>query len=214
MISKVSRNIGLGHSITVLLLGALVCFAPPGPQVQGHELHAHHAKEAQGGYVRTVHAYAIPDIMLVDMHGNDVSLVSELNSDTPLMLNFIFTTCTTICPVMSVTFSQAQMALATKGAQPRMVSISIDPEHDTPPRLRAYAQKFRATPGWQFMTGDPAAIIALQRAFDAYRGANKMNHPLLTLLRGSANGPWVRLEGAASAADLVREYHELIRNGS
>ena len=89
-----------------------------------------------------------------------------------------------------------------------MVSVSIDPEHDTPERLREYARRFNAGPQWQFLTGDLDDMIAIQKAFDVYRG-NKMNHEPTTLLRRAEGGPWVRLDGLASAAAIVDEYGQL-----
>ena len=90
-----------------------------------------------------------------------------------------------------------------------MISITIDPEHDTPERLEAYAERFRAGSQWRFLTGDLDQIVAVQKAFDVYRGS-KMNHEPITFLRVEEEAPWVRLDGLASAADVVREYQQLI----
>lgn len=123
------------------------------------------------------------------------------------MLNFIFTTCTTVCPVMSATFSQAQGKLG----KVRMISISIDPEHDTPSRLKEYAKRFEAGPQWSMLTGSLENSIAVQRAFDIYRG-DKMNHEPVTFMRKEPDQPWVRINGFISADDLVREYEKLASN--
>ena len=124
------------------------------------------------------------------------------------MLNFIFTSCTTICPVMSGVFSQVQSRLAKVGQQARMISISIDPEHDTPERLKAYANEFSAGSDWLMLTGRLSDSVAIQRAFDAYRG-DKMNHEPVTYLHSGETEPWLRLEGLMSADLLIKEYHEL-----
>ena len=65
-----------------------------------------------------------------------------------------------------------------------MVSISIDPEYDTPEALNAYARRFDAGPQWEFLTGSLDDSIAVQKAFDADRG-DKMNHAPLTLFRAT-----------------------------
>jgi len=122
-----------------------------------------------------------------------------------VMLNFIFTTCTTICPVLSASFTQTQKTLGPDASNVRMISISIDPEHDTPAKLREYAQRFQARAGWTFLTGDRDDIVAVLKAFDAYR-RDKMNHIPLTLMRAAQQAGWIRMEGFASAGDLVREY--------
>lgn len=172
--------------------------------------HAHHrAMMAQRGYQRSEHVYPLSDYRLADMSGEATSLQHELDTDRPVMVNFIFTTCTTICPLMSGIFAQVQQQLGPESEAVRMISISIDPEYDTPERLREYAQRFGAGPQWQFLTGDSDDIVSVQKAFDVYRG-NKMSHEPATFLRRSAKDPWVRLDGMASAAEVVAEYHSLI----
>jgi protein SCO1/2 len=197
-----------GYTAWLLLLW-LAPAAADASQAAAHEdHHAHHMHAMQQKSARTVKAYDIPDIPLVGMDKSKTSLRAELDGGKPVMLNFIFTSCTAICPVMSATFSQVQKALGPEREKLRLVSISIDPEHDTPERLKAYATKYGAGPEWRFLTGTAADVVAIERAFDAYRGG-KMNHVPLTLLRASPGAPWVRLDGFASADDLVREYRAL-----
>jgi len=139
------------------------------------------------------------------MHNDPVSLIDELTPATPIMVNFIFTTCTTICPIMSATFSQLQSLLGEEADKVRLLSISIDPEQDTPEKLRAYARKFSAGESWHFLTGQLDDILTALKALDAYKG-NKMNHQPATLLRASSSGEWIRIEGMTSAKDLLNEY--------
>ena len=177
------------------------------------EPHHHHVMAPAGtgsGYQRSVKSYKIPDIKLVDMNGTESSLRDGLNGNDPIMLNFIFTSCNAICPVMSTTFHNVQEALGGKERNKvRMVSISIDPENDTPARLKEYAEKFHAGPQWRMLTGSIENSIAAQRAFGVFRG-DKMSHTPVTFLRAKgANSPWVRLDGLASAPDIIKEYRKL-----
>ncbi len=172
-----------------------------------HEAEHHHHAMADTGYTRIVAPYKTPDVKLVDANGKEVSLHDSLDGPGPVMLNFIFTTCTTVCPVMSATFSNVQAKLGTV----RMVSISIDPEHDTPSRLNVYAKRFEAGPQWSMLTGSLDNSIAVQRAFDIYRG-DKMNHEPVTFMRKGPEQPWVRINGFISADDLLREYDKLASN--
>jgi protein SCO1/2 len=110
---------------------------------------------------------------------------------------------------MSATFAEIQRQLGDESRRVRMISISIDPEHDNPDRLREFARKHDAGPGWRFLTGRRDDIVAVQRAFDSYRG-NKMSHVPSTFLRTSASNAWVRLDGLASASDLVNEYRRAV----
>jgi protein SCO1/2 len=162
-------------------------------------------KMDMGGVVQRSEAnYPAPDVKLVREDGKTVSLSAELNDGRPVVLNFIYTSCTTICPMSSQVFEQLQERLGARHEPVHLVSISIDPEQDTPARLRAYAQQFHAAPGWDHYTGTAAATSAVQRAFNAYRG-DKMSHAALTLARAAPGKPWIRIEGFASVEDLLAE---------
>ncbi len=175
-----------------------------------HDDHAHHqAMMARKHYKLSTHDYSLTDTPLVDMNGRKTTLSTELNGGKPVIITFVFTTCTTICPVLSGTFAQLQRELGAEVDDVRMVSVSIDPEYDTPERLRAYAGLFSAGPQWQFLTGDLGDIVAVQKSFDVYRG-NKMNHEPTILLRKTQDSPWIRLDGLASAADLAKEYRRMM----
>lgn len=153
--------------------------------------------------------YVVPNIELVSENGKTVSLAKELDDGRPVVMNFIFTTCETSCPLSSATFSQFQRKLVAERDSVHLVSISIDPEQDTPARLREYAKKFGAGPQWQHYTGTSAASIAAQRAFGAYRG-DKMSHTPITLLRAAPGKPWLRIDGFVTPDQLMEQYHGLL----
>jgi protein SCO1/2 len=119
--------------------------------------------------------YPIPAVRLVRDDGKVVSFPEELNDGRPVVLNFIFTTCSSTCPLMSQTFAQFDSELGVDRERVHLMSISIDPEEDTPARLREYAHKFHAGPEWQHYTGTIEASLAAQRAFNVWRG-DKMSH--------------------------------------
>jgi protein SCO1 len=158
---------------------------------------------------RSTAAYTLPQVNLVRDDGKTVSLPGELDDGRPVVLDFIFTTCTTICPVLSENFTQLQKKLGDQRDRVHLVSISIDPEQDTPERLAQYARRYHAGPEWRFYTGTTRASVAVQRAFDAYRG-DKMDHTPATFLRAAPGRPWVRIDGFASSDELAREFHELV----
>lgn len=167
-----------------------------------HEHHHHHAKN--DGVIRVSRTtYSLPDVYLTGMSNKRADFLNLVN-EKPVILNFIFTTCTAICPTLTATFSQVQEQLASANLSVPLISITIDPEQDTPERLTEYAKKYGAGPNWQFFTGDKTTIIALQKAFDAYRG-NKMNHIPLTFINTTSN-EWLRIDGFASASEIVKLY--------
>jgi protein SCO1/2 len=148
--------------------------------------------------------YFIPNVILVRDDGMAVNLPAELNDGRAVVLNFIYTSCTTICPMSSMVFEQFQEQLGAESAGVHMISISIDPEQDTPARLRDYAKQFDAGKGWNHYSGTLIAVTAVQRAFNAYRG-DKMSHVPITLLRAAPGSAWVRYDGFARAEELMAE---------
>lgn len=168
---------------------------------------AHNANVAS--YNRSAQAYVVPDLVLTDAKERPVRLRQLLAGKDPVMLNFIFTSCAAICPVMSRIFSEVPAQLGGEARQLHMVSISIDPENDTPRKLDAYARNYQAGADWRFLTGRSEDIKAVQRAFDNYRG-DKMSHEPLTLMRAAPDQPWLRIDGFATAAQLAQEYRGML----
>jgi len=158
---------------------------------------------------RSTVSYEAPAVTLVRADGKSVSLPQELDDGRPVLLNFIFTTCSSVCPLTSRTLEEFQRQLGAEAAKVHLMSISIDPEQDTPARLTEYARRFHAGPEWQYYTGSIAASIAAQNAFDVYRG-EKMSHTAVTLMRAAPGKPWLRIEGFVTPDELVDDYQKLL----
>ena len=152
--------------------------------------------------------YTVPAVQLVRDDGKVVSLPDEMNDGRPVVLNFIFTTCSSICPLTSQVFAQFQQRLGADSDHVHLMSISVDPEEDTPARLREYAHKFHAGPGWQHYTGTMEASLAAQRAFNVWRG-DKMSHTPVTFVRIAPGNPWLRIDGFVTADELLQHYRQL-----
>ena len=196
-----------GALALILLLGLQPAAAEQADHAAHHDAHKHH--KVAPGYQRSLASYSVPNVTMVNQDGQRVALPELLDADAPVMLNFIFTSCTAICPAMSAIFARVQTELGSDSERLRMVSVSIDPEHDTPEALSAYARRFGAGPQWEFLTGSLDDSIAVQRAFDADRG-DKMNHVPMTLFRATPESQWVRYDGFATAAELVKEYRDML----
>jgi protein SCO1/2 len=167
------------------------------------------AAPASSGPATSLREYAVPEVRLVRDDGQEISLPEEMNDGRPIVLNFIFTTCSDICPLSSAVLSQFEHRLGAEAERLHLMSISIDPEQDTPARLLEYARKYHAGPEWRHYTGTLDASVTAQRAFDVYRGG-KMSHTAVTLMRAAPGRPWLRIEGFATPDDLVRDYRELL----
>lgn len=170
--------------------------------------HSQHKVSTDTPVKRSVIEVQAPAAKLVRQDGANVNFDQEIGGNGPVILAFIYTTCTTVCPVTSQILAQTQALLGKDMEKMRMVSVSIDPEYDTPARLLAYSKKFGAAPQWQHYTGTLASSVAVQKAFGAYRG-DKMNHEPLFFLRAGGKKSWVKLQGFPSAERLVKEYREL-----
>ncbi|MBI3669587.1 MAG: SCO family protein [Acidobacteria bacterium] len=152
----------------------------------------------------------MPDVMVWTQEGRKVRFYSDLVQDRVVAINFIFTACTTICPPMAATFSKMQDLLGDRlGREVYLISVSVDPANDTPDRLKAWGQKFRAQPGWTFVTGPKGEMDRLLRALDAYT-AQKENHSPLVLIGNDRKKRWTRAYGLAPASTLA----ELIQKES
>lgn len=210
------RTLGLGLIILVAGVGTS-CSEQSAEPRPAHEHAAHHVEQASPDphaahraalekpqYSVITERYSVPDVNLLDQSGASVALRTLLESDKPVALNFIFTTCTTICPVMTATFTQMQRDLGEAAGQVRLVSISVDPEYDRPEVLGEYAKRFGARGDWTFLTGDEADILRVLVSFKAHTGS-KMNHRPLTLLKSPQSPSWTRIDGLASGEDLARE---------
>lgn len=201
--AKLSR-FGLLCTVCALAVPPISSAAPA-----AHEHHQHHHAETVPGYARQVASYRLPETALLRSDGAKVNFLQEIDDGKPVVLNFIYTTCTAVCPIMSQSFAEFRRLLGAEGEGLHMLSISIDPEADTPERLADYARRFAAGSQWAFFTGSVRSSITLQKAFQAYFG-DKMHHRPMAFMRAAPGQPWVRLEGFATPEDLVREYRQLV----
>ena len=162
------------------------------------------AAAAAPGYKRSVVRYAVPDVVLMNQDGARVRLRSLTESGKPVILDFIYGTCTTICPVLSAGYTSLQGKLGPDTRKMQLISISIDPEHDTPKVMKGYLKQYRAKPGWDFLTGSREDIDRVMRAFDSYV-SDKMYHKQVTFIRALGPGEWVKIDGLLGSTDLMNE---------
>jgi protein SCO1/2 len=185
-----------------LLAGTL-----PAQEIDEHAQHRAAAASASAAQIQvSTHSYPIPDVVLRDSDGQPVALRTLLAPPAPVVMNFIYTSCTTICPVMTASLLQLQGRLAKTAARPRYVSISIDPDFDTSGILKGYAKRNGAD--WLFLTGSRADVLRVLNSFESWRGS-KANHAAVTLMRPGQAAQWTRIEGLASAQKLETVWREL-----
>ena len=156
----------------------------------------------------------IPDTELLDQNGKKIHFYTDLVKGQTVVINFIFTTCTTICPPLGATFARVQKELGDKvGRDVRFISISVDPATDTPERLKAWGAKFHAGEGWTFVTGNKPEVDELLRALGA-SSARREDHSPTILIGNDAHGAWTRTYGLANTSQLVQIINEAMEGKS
>jgi len=180
-----------GIAAGVLLAGAL-CFSARGARAQNL------ASEPSGAV-----KVSIPDVVLKDQDGKSVRFYTDLVKGRVVAINFIFTSCTTICPPLGATFAGIQkLNPGRAGRDFSLISISVDPTNDTPERLKAWAARFGAGPGWTLVTGSNEEVTRLLSALRA--GTSRpQDHTPLVLIGNDATGVWTRAYGLSAPEKLV-----------
>jgi protein SCO1/2 len=146
----------------------------------------------------------VPDAPVYDQNGNKLRFYTDLVKGKTVAINFIFTTCTTICPPLTATFRKVQQELGDRsGRDVQLISISVDPATDVPERLKEFAARFSAGPGWTFVTGGKPEVDQLLRALGAYVG-DKNEHSPMILIGNESAGYWTRAYGLAPPATIVK----------
>ncbi len=162
------------------------------------------------GSATTVFAAAAPSgaatyfdgITLVDQDGHSVDLYRDVIADHVAVIHTFFAGCTASCPVVMSTLKSLQGRLGTKLERDvRLVSITVDPAHDSQHALKEYAQRLNAKPGWYFLTGSNEQIAAALKRIGQYAAEPNM-HMDLIVAGNDRTGLWKKINGAATAAEI------------
>ena len=124
-----------------------------------------------------------PEFTLTSQDGAPVSLADYRGK--VVAVTFIFTSCQDTCPLLTAKMAQVQDELGSQfGARIAFVSITVDPERDTPEVLKQYAQNFGANlAGWAFLTGDPVVLREVERSYGVFAAKavdGNLDHTFLT----------------------------------
>src|SRR5688572_2108674 len=147
-------------------------------------------------------AAKIPHARVLDQNGKQLNFYNDLIKGKSVAINFVFTSCTAICPPLTATFRKVQQEARTRGLDVQLISVSVDPTVDTPERLQDFAKKFHAEPGWTFVTGDKAEIDSLLQALGVAL-VNKNDHTPMVLIGNEATDHWTRTYGLSSPKKIV-----------
>jgi protein SCO1/2 len=174
--------------------------------VRAHEGHAQHQQAANAPSTVRI---KLPDTTLTDQHGKTARFKSDIVSDRLVLINFVYTTCTTVCPAQSALFADLQQRLGDRvGREVSLVTITVDPVRDTPMRLKTFSAQFQAGPGWSFLTGRKQAVDEVLTSLDAYT-PSFADHPAVVLVGDPRSGEWTRFFGFPGSDQLMAKVDQL-----
>jgi len=153
----------------------------------------------------------IPNVTLVNQNGEKVNF-QQLIKDKVVAINFIFTTCTTVCPPMGANFTNLKRRLSTAVEKEKIafISISIDPVTDTPERLKNWSEKFKPGRGWTLLTGEKAQVNTLLKGLNVFTPLKEDHAPIL-LIGKSGQSNWVRTNALAPPAQLEKSVNHYLQ---
>ena len=190
---------GLALVLSVALVSAV---ANAGPMVDtsgdATTARAPAAGSASSARAARIREQKLLNIPLTTHEGRSVRFYDDLVKGRVVALHFMFTTCGSGCPLTTANLAQVRKALTDRDRDVTFLSISLDPEHDTPEVLRAYARAYGLGPGWYFLTGERADIERLRRKLGAYDldpriDADLRQHVGLVILGNEPVGRWITL---------------------
>jgi protein SCO1/2 len=188
-----------------LILALIFALAAP-MAAQAHKAHVDH-QEGE----RLPQIGPAPDFSLIDQDRRSVTLRDFRGK--VVALTFIYTMCPDVCPMLTANMAQVQQELgADFGRTVAFISITVDPERDTPEVLKRYADGFGiSTHGWAFLTGDPAVLKTVGQRYGIFaaRGADgAIDHTLLTSLID--RGGQLRVQYIGARFDLEEFRRDLL----
>ena len=154
---------------------------------------------------------SVPNVRLRTQNNQEVRFYDDLVKGKIVMINFMFTTCTTLCPRSTENLVRVQQVLGEHvGKDIFLISVSVDPDHDTPDVLKRYAEQHHVKAGWVFVTGTNKDIDAIRRRFRAYEGNDKAQHTGMLIYGDDARGAWAAMPVMVSPATIAQSVLRLV----
>jgi cytochrome oxidase Cu insertion factor (SCO1/SenC/PrrC family) len=147
-----------------------------------------------------------PNVPLVTQDKRTVRFYDDLIKNKVLIIQFMFTNCEQYCLMVTPNLVRVQTELQKRAAgRVTMISITVDPIHDTPGVLKEYASKFHVRPGWQFLTGQKSDIDQIRRGLGVYDPDDKkIEHMNVLTIGKESSGQWLAIGGLAKPENIVQ----------
>ncbi len=179
------------------------------PQAAQHDHHTQHAKGDVKPVAPQRATFKLTDTPLLDQEGRTLKFRSDALGERIAIVGFVYTTCTTVCPVVSAVMAQVQDKLGARmGRDVALVTLTVDPVRDTPKRMKEFGTKMGSGTGWTWLTGPKPQVDEVLKVFGAYT-ANFAEHPALIVVGDAKSGKWLRFFGFPTPDQLVAAVNEL-----
>ena len=165
-----------------------------------HEEHAESLRtQKNDGQINLVQV-DVPDLVLSNQDGRQGKLVSDFIGERMVAFTFVYTTCTTVCPILDGIFRKVQGGLGDElGKDYALVTLTIDSVIDAPSRLKEHTEKLGVKNGWNFLTGDRDTVKRILKGLEVYT-PDIANHPPTVFIVDGSRGTWFRLNGFPSSS--------------
>jgi protein SCO1/2 len=168
------------------------------------------AQEADAASNPALHYFT--DVTLVNQYGEPMRLYSDLLQGKVVLINTVFTACTGMCPMLSSTVEKVQAHVGDRvGQDVHLISISVDPENDTPEKMAELAERFHAQRGWYFLTGDPENVAMALRKLGQFT-EDPESHQGVMIMGNETTGLWKKAFGLAGAEELIRIFDTVLHD--
>lgn len=154
------------------------------------------------------------DTVLMNQHGKKVRFYSDVLDDRVVMLNVMYSDCKGACPMMTKIMTKLKDRLGARfGKEIQFVSISNNPEKDTPEALTNFAKKQEAlVDGWSFLTGDKDSVNNIVRKLGFYT-ENHEEHTSLLIAGNTRTGHWIKIKPGTPMQGIAMKLNQLADEG-
>ena len=147
----------------------------------------------------------LPDAKMFNQQGKQVRFYTDLIKDKIVLLSFIYTSCTNVCLMQGENLARVQAQLGARlGKDVFLISVSMDPQTDTPQKLKYWGRAFGARPGWTLVSSNLAEMNEMLKAFTGNSPGQKEMHASAVFIGNDRTGVWLTADGQAEAGELIK----------
>jgi len=178
--------------------------SPPHQHQHEHKASEENGGDKSAGQKEETLKVSFPDLEVSNQRGEKVRLYSDLIKGKVVVVSFFFTSCTYVCPIQGAALSRLRESLGDRlGRDVHFVSISTDPETDTPLRLREWGERFHVGRGWTLVTGEKEEMNSMLAKFTGDVAGARDGHAINVYVGDDKSGRWVVGSGLMGVAEYL-----------